>query len=267
MSPLSTQQILSGPALREFIMLAGKDSVGKTCAVLSLAWYIEQTQPSAKFYLMDTENKVKAALRSFGPDAPNNIVYYKCDNMNHVTQYADEILTRHKPGDWVAVESMSRVWERAQDLGYQAVTGMGKADYMEKRRAAGKAGPVTPRPDDLWSIVKGAHDGAFLDLLSQSDDINVVLTTTLAKVKPDSGFMKENADRKAARVELGMDAGIEGAPRLPYYVETLCLLKLKDGHVSCQVLRDNLSALEDSRTEFDGFGRKEWASTFWSLCR
>lgn len=267
MSPLSTQQLMSGPPLREFIVLAGKDSVGKSCSLVSLAWYIEQTAPDATCYVIDTENKFRSALRSFGDDAPKNILYYKCDNMNMVTDALEDILKLAKPGDWVMVESMDRVWEKAQDMGYKAVTGLEKAAYLEKRRAAGKAGPVTPKPDDLWSVVKGAHDGAFMDLLSQSDTLNVILTTTLAKVKADSSFMKENADRKAARIELGMDAGISGAPRLPYYPETLCLLKLKEGKVSCQVLRDNLSVNEDSRTEFDGFGRKEWAQTFWATCR
>src|SRR5215469_5999917 len=222
--PLSSQDLLSGPSLREFILLCGKDSVGKSCAVVSLAWYVEQLFPEAKFYVIDTENKFKTAFQSFRPDVPNNIAFYKADDMNAVTNAAEEILAKHKRGDWIAIESMSRVWERAQSMGYEAITGLGKPEYMERRRAKIKAGgslkdnPVTPRPDDLWSIIKGAHDGAFLDLLSQSETLNVVLTTTLAKPPKTDGFMKENADRKAARVELGMDAGVEGAPRLPYYV-------------------------------------------------
>jgi len=249
-------------------MLAGKDSVGKTCSLVSLCWYIEQTQPDATCYVLDTENKFKAALRSFGTDAPNNISYYKCDNMNAVTDALEEVMKRAKVGDWVMVESMDRIWEKAQDLGYQAIAGTDKASYMEKRRAAkGQKMPATPQPDQLWGIIKGAHDSAFLDLLSMSDSLNVALTTTLSKPPKNDGFMKENQDRKAVRVELGMDAGIAGAPRLPYYVETLCLLELRDGKVSCRVLRDNLSVNDDSRITFDGFGRKEWAQTFWSQCR
>jgi hypothetical protein len=267
MSPLSTKEILSGPALREFIILVGKDSTGKSCSLVSLAWYLEQTA-NVTCHVIDTENKFKAALRSFGPDAPNNISYYKCDNMNMVTDALEAILRVAKPGDWVFVESMDRVWEKAQDLGYQAIAGTDKAAYMEKRRAAkGQKAPVTPQPDQLWGIVKGAHDSAFLDLLSQSDSLNVVLTTTLAKPPKTDGFIKENQDRKAIRVELGMDAGIQGAPRLPYYPETLCLLELKGGQVSCRVLRDNLSVLDSSRIDFDVPDRKSWASQFWSTCR
>lgn len=268
MKPLSSAELLSGPALREFIVIAGKDSVGKTCSLVSLAWYIEQTEPDAKCYVIDTENKFKGAMRSFKSDAPQNVIYYKCDNMNMVTDALEDILKRGKRGDWVFVESMDRVWEKAQDLGYQAIAGTDKAEYMEKRRAVkGQKPPATPQPDQLWGIIKGAHDSAFVDLLSASDILNVVLTTTIAKPPKADAFMKENADRKAARIELGMDAGIQGAPRLPYYPETLCLLELNGGRVKCRVLRDNLSNLDVSRIEFDVEDRKSWASTFWATCR
>src|SRR5208337_3059790 len=98
--PISSQEIMDGDPLREFILLAGKDSVGKSCAVVSLAWYVENIlNPEAKFYSIDSENKLRTAIRSFGADAPTNIVYYKADNMNQVTWAADQVLKQHKPGD------------------------------------------------------------------------------------------------------------------------------------------------------------------------
>lgn len=264
MSPLSSKELLSGPALRELILLAGKDGVGKSSAIVSLAWYIEQTEPSAKFYVIDTENKFRSALRSFGSDAPNNIVYYKAGDMNEVTVAVAEVMAKHKLGDWLAVESMGPVWDKAQDLAYLAIAGTTKAEYLE-RKAKGK-GPI-PQPDDFWKIAKGAYDGAFLDPLRMSETLNVVLTSIAKPVKADSGFMKENKDRKAFRVEVGMDANLSGSPTMPSIVETLCLLELNNGQVSCRVLRDNLSINEDSRIEFAVPSRKEWASQFWSNCR
>jgi hypothetical protein len=265
---------MSAPSPREFIMICGKDGVGKSCAIASLAWYVENIlNPSAKFYVIDTENKFRTAMRSFGSDAPQNIVYYKTDDMNQVTWAVNEIITKHKPGDWLAVESMSRVWERAQDLGYQAISGYLKAEYMERRaeqvrNEGGKPAPITPQPDQLWNIAKGAHDGAFMDRLTMSETLNVVLSTTLSR-PPKEGFMaaRENAERKALRVELGIDAGIEGAPRLPYYIEALCMLELKNGVVSCRILRDNMSVREDSRCEFVVDGKKTWATDFYGNCR
>src|SRR5208337_5474050 len=209
-TPLSSSEIMSGDELREFILLAGKDGVGKSCAVVSLAAYVELVAPEAKFWIIDSENKVRTALKSFGADAPQNIVYYKTDNMNQVTWAVDQILSQHKRGDWCAVESMSRVWERAQDLGYQAIAGMMKAEYMERRAQqvrdeGGKPAPLTPQPDQLWNVTKGAHDGAFLDRLTQADTLNVILTTTISR-PPKEGFMsgRENPERKALRIELGI---------------------------------------------------------------
>jgi hypothetical protein len=271
-TPLSSSEIMSGDELREFILLAGKDGVGKSCAVVSLAAYVELVAPEAKFWIIDSENKVRTALKSFGADAPQNIVYYKTDNMNQVTWAVDQILAQHSPGDWLAVESMSRIWERSQDLGYQAIAGMMKAEYMDRRAEqvrleGGKPAPVTPSPDQLWNIVKGAHDGAFLDRLTACETLNVLLTTTLSRPPKEGGFMKENVERKSLRIELGIDAGIEGAPRLPYYVECLALLELKNGIVTCRVLRDNKSTNDETRGEFIVENKKSWAADFYSNCR
>src|ERR1700690_1831488 len=218
--PLSSRDIMDGAPPRELILLAGKDSVGKTCAIVSLACYVELINPDAKFFVLDSENKFRNAMRSFGDDAPNNVVYYKTSDMKQATKTVDDVINQHRPGDWLAVESMSRIWERAQDLGYQAIAGMVKAEYMERRaeqviREGGKPAPLTPQPDQLWSVTKGAHDGAFLDRITQCDTLNVILTTTLSRPPKEGGFMKENAERRALRLGVGIDAGLEGAPRLP----------------------------------------------------
>jgi hypothetical protein len=263
----STADLMKLPT-REFIMIASKDGAGKSCALVALAsWVQNALDPAAVFNVIDTENKFPTALKSFGSDAPTNINYFKCENMNDVTDATDHILQHRKMGDWLAVESMSRIWERSQDLGYQAVSGFTKAAYLEKRREANKSAPVIPKPDDFWNVVKGAHDSAFLDLISQASSLNAILTTTISKPPKAGGFIKENETRKEARIEFGMDAGIDGAPRIPYFVETLCLLDVKNGKVTCRVVRDNNATSEESRKEFDVDGRKTWGQNFWINCR
>ena len=244
-------------------MLAGKDGSGKSSALVSLAWYVEQTDPSATFYVIDTENKFRSALMAFGPEVPKNILYYKTDDMNQANMAVAQVVKEHKPGDWLAVESMSRLWERSQDLAYNAVAGVSKIEYLEAR---GRKGPPIPQPDQFWQIAKGAHDGAFFDLLTQQEDLNVIVTTTISR-PPKEGFIKENADRKSIRVELGIDANLEGAPRLPYYVETLGLLEVQGGRVKCRMLRDNLSTLDDPRTEFEVPSKRDFGSMFFINCR
>lgn len=266
--PLSSADLISGDPLRELILLGGKDGVGKTSALVSIARYVEITTPDSTVYVIDTENKFRSAMRSFGDDAPGNIQYFQTQNMNQVTAVTRRIVSEHKPGDWVLVESMSRIWERAQDLGYMAVSGYTKPEYMEIRRnQEGKKAAPTPQPDQLWSITKHAYDAEFLEPLTQLNDLNVAMSTILSKPPKQDGFMKENPDRKAIRMELGIDCGLEGSPRLVYQVETLCLMELKGGDVTCRVLRDNLTRLEDGRVEFAVATRKDWANIFFSECR
>lgn len=267
MKPQSSADLLSGPREPEFILLCGKDGVGKSCAVVSLAWYVEQTEPAAKVYVIDTEFKFPAALRSFGADAPRNITYYGCATMETVIEALDAILKIAKPGDWIAVESMAQIWELAQDLGYQETTGMTKGSYMGKRRSVkGSKPPATPQPETLWNVTKNAHDIEFVNRLKQLRNINVIMTT-LVKPTKDGNFLKENKDRKAFRVETGLDANLAGAPLLPSVIHTLSVFDMVDGEISCRVLRDDLSQLDVTRVEFDVEDRKSWASTFWSTCR
>lgn len=274
-TPLTGDDLLKGPTLREFMLIGGKDGAGKSSAIAAIARFQAQVgNPGGHFYVIDSENKFKAALLGLGDEIPKNLTYIRIKDMNEGTEAIQWVMNQYKPGDWLGVESMSRIWERAQDLGYLAVTGLEKAQYLEQRRekvrklTGTSPAPVTPQPDQLWSIAKGAHDGAFLDLLAQVDDLNVVLSTTISRPpREGGGFRKENQDRKDARIEFGIDSGIDGAPRLPYYVSTFCLLDLKQGQVTCKVLRDNLSRLENPRVEFPVTDKKSFGYDFFSNCR
>jgi len=262
----SAQDVLDSYLRREFLLIAGKDSVGKTCDLVALAKFVQESKPSATFNIIDTENKFKEAFTSFGSDAPNNIQYFKCENMNDVTEVTSRIVAEHKIGDWLAVESLSRIWEHAQNLGYEEIVGVSKPEYLERKRLDKSIKSPIPRPEDFWSVVKGAHDSAFLQLLSQIDTLNAVCTTTVARVKDVPG-RAPNKDRQALRAELGIDSNLEGAPRLPYYVKTLVLQEIAGGAVSCRVLRDNLSTETETRPTFEVPDKKAFGAMFYATCR
>lgn len=263
--------LLNDGSGREFMLLAGKDGVGKTNALLSLADFVSQMWPEATFSIIDSENKVRVALSTYGK-VPPNITLYQCGSMNEVTDAFDTIMGQKKPGDWLGVESAGRLWERAQDMGYQAIKGLDKAAYMERRREhnaklgkGDKQMPVTPSPDELWSVIKGAHDGAFLDVISDTSDLNCVITTGVARVKEQRANRKENVDRVDFRKETGIDLNLEGAPRLPYYVYTGVLLERENGRVTARIWRDNGSKLDDPAILFDVPTRRDFAMQFYTL--
>jgi len=270
----SGQQLLGGYPCRELMLIAGKDGVGKSCSVISTAWWVEQIHPDARFYIIDTENKIKSTLTGFGADAPTNIVYYRTRNMNEITDTVATIMTEHRPGDWLAVESMGPAWDMAQDLATQAIAGVSRIEYLEAKRGTRFAGGIEkkgspiPSPEEFWRIAKGAYDGAFLDPIRQSETLNVILTSIAKPVKEQrEGGFKESASKKAFRIEVGMDANLSGSPTMPSVVETLLLLELNQGAVSCRILRDNLSTLETPRIEFDIPNRRAFGMTFWEQCR
>lgn len=270
--PQTTQDLLNSYA-RELILLCGKDGVGKSCAVVSTASLVEMITPGATFHVIDTENKFASAVRSYGIYAPKNISYYRAENMNTAIGALGDILTAAKPADWLAVESIGRLWDMAQDLAYRTIAGVSKAAFLKLDKGEATAtgakrgtGPI-PSPDDFWKIAKGAYDGDFMYPIIDRSELNVIWTTTVAKPPKADAFIKENVDRKAARVELGIDFGLDGAPRLPYQPETLAVLQLASGQVSCRVLRDNNSNREVTRHEFDVPDRMSWAQSFWSEAR
>ena len=77
----------------------------------------------------------------------------------------------------------------------------------------------------------------------------------------------DSKDRKIMRAELGIDLNLDGAPRLPYYFETMALLELAEGRVTCRILRDNNSQRDNTRPTFTVADRKSWAMAFMGECR
>lgn len=276
----SADEMLNDQApLRELIEIGGKDSTGKTSWIISMFRFLEMTNPDARGFIIDSEKKVKATVRSFGSDAPRNFTYYPVDDMQQAILALEQVLSQYNPGDWLAVESMSRIWEFAQNYGYREIAGVTKKEYLDAkvgdRMPTGVVKKNSPVPfaqnedadKKLWPIVKDAHDHEFLNRIINTEDLNAILTTTIAKPRGDMGKIKESADRKAIRVELGIDANLEGAPRLPYQPLTLCLFDLHQGQFSCQVLRDNNSMSDESRINFPITDKKSGGLWFQYRCR
>ena len=263
---LTTKQILDGPVSREFILIGGRDGVGKTTSVITLAKYVEEiVDPKAKFYIIDTENGVRKILRAFGAQAPKNIIYYQVQNMMEAIEALDDLDSTLKPGDWIAVESMARLWEYSQDAAYQAVAGMSKAEFLAKRSDGGRGGAPIPQPDQFWQLTKNLHNARFLDILNNSNDYNVVLVTTLAK---DSPFKEQRtSDRTKFKRQFGIDSGFGGIPNLPYYPDTVLLMDQTDGSVDCSVLKDRgVLNMEGKRIVFDVDTPLDFAVSFMSEC-
>jgi len=280
---LTGTDLLATEAGREFILIGGKDGVGKTSALVSIAmvvngkmdpddmgYCIPAINPSAKVYVLDTEHKFASVYRQFGKNAPDNIIYYYCQTMDELLSAFEQVQKSIKPGDWIMPESMARVWEHSQDMAYREVSGMSKSEYLSRLReegsVGGKKGPI-PQPDNFWNIAKTAHDGEFLQVLVARDDINVAMTTILTRPPREAPNRKENVDRKELRQEFGIDSGLGGTPTLPYQPETLVLLDRIRGDVRASVLRDNNSVLDNGSIDFWVPTKKSFGPEWMKNCR
>lgn len=283
LTPLTSTDLMLGEAGREFILIGGKDGVGKTSALVSIAMVVNGKldqddievclsiiNPSAKVYVLDTEHKFASVYRQFGKNAPDNIVYYYCQTMDELLQAFAKVQQDIKPGDWIMPESMARIWEHSQDMAYREVSGMSKSEYLAKLRSdgsvSGKKGPI-PQPDNFWNIAKTAHDGEFLQKLVARDDINVAMTTIMTRPPREAPNRRENIDRKELRQEFGIDSGLGGTPTLPYQPETLVLLDRVRGDVQASVLRDNNSVLDNGRIDFWVPTKKSFGIEWMRNCR
>jgi len=280
--PLTSSDLLAEDASREFILIGGKDGVGKTSALVSIAMVVNGKvdmddlecclsliNPSAKVYVLDTEHKFASVFRQFGDNTPDNIIYYYCQTMDALLAAFRVVQRDAHAGDWVLVESAARIWEHTQDLAYREVTGLSKAEFLTRRRglAADKKGGPIPQPDHFWNIAKSAHDGEFLQVLVARDDLNVAMTTIIVRPPREAPNRKENADRKELRMEFGLDVGLGGTPTLPYQPETLVLLDRFRGAVKASVLRDNNSVLENGSVDFWVPGKKSFGPEWMRKCR
>jgi len=227
---------------REFIEICGHPKSGKSYDVLSVASAVKRINSEATIYIIDTEDGLRKVWKTSFTDV-DNIRLYLCADMDDVVLVIEKLKPLLKKDDWLCLESLSRIWDFAQDLGYQAVTGMKKPEYLIKRRAEG--GAVTPHPDQLWQIVKNSYHRNMMDVLVNEIPCNILITTTLSKVQ-----RRESKVRKEVREMLNIDVSPEGDPRNAYYPDTIVLTTKDEDGFWATVLGDRGGEIPGQQIHF-----------------
>ena len=282
----------------EFILVGGKDGVGKTSFCISLLRYIEDItdDPEVVSFVIDTEGNSWAEILDTwlreGVEIPNNIVLYSCADISQVLHAKELILNGtedpldqlhetpfyvgqdddgneriyHRPikaGDWAVTESMGSAWDLSQSGAYLEITGMTRDEYLSWRKTQKKAGVVTNDPERFWDIAKGHYDGLIMQGMEFSlKGINVLWSTGTKPPPQARGNRKENRARADLRQELGIDVGFMGSPALPYKPHTLVLLELDKGVVAARVLKDRKRIGTDEVIWFDIDSATDGGETF-----
>lgn len=153
---------------RERIMLLGDTVSGKTYAELKLAERkmneaIAEEKPVPKFYVIDTDDALSTML---GPgcefehlyfDNGGNVYPYTCFSYDEIREALGSIIKNEKPlrHDWVCIDVINRVYERAQDL-VASVRNKNLDDAAFQRMREGK-GFGAFEPND-WNLVNRAYN-------------------------------------------------------------------------------------------------------------
>lgn len=235
----------------EYILLMGHSNSGKSDAILCMAHYW-RTVLQRQVYILDTEGGILKVWRS--PLRPyhdaitpgDGVSYYRVSTVDEfVICLGETILPQVKKGDLLCVESVGRVWEHSQDIAYTVTTGMGKAEFLERRiaqfislRTAGKEvslGSPIADPDKFWQVAKHYNNRAFLDLFSPEPPCDVVLSTPLG---PDRPRERQSKQRQEVKNFLGTNLVPDGSPRTAYYPDTIILMSEDSDGFHATVVKD-----------------------------
>ncbi len=263
-----THENLDKFKLLEFIILVGAAGSGKSHSILSLAEAWSRLEPKGRVYCLDVESKLGKEYKIAYPDLTNLSIWYgdQVDTMDKFLAIYEELSPSLRDIDWLCIESDTRVWAMAQDMGWLKVTGRAKEDWMSLRVATEKEGrkapPVTPDPQDLWQVVYDAYRRRYRDYMANrvSMKTNVLYTTGI------STKQKTTAARKQSAVMIDMlDIQPDGHAENTRIPDTVILMTKEGGRFQCTVKKDRGHDVPGETIQFDP-GENFWFS-FMEACR
>jgi len=225
---------------RENILLIGHSDTGKSTDIVMIA---EAIRGKGRVFVIDTENGIIKVWKNLFRHV-DNLELILCASIDDVLKTFEELQREVQPQDWIAFESMAKIWEMAQDKAYLEVAGMTKAEYLVTKD---KAQSPVPQPQFFWQIAKHYYEGGIIDPMRDLDPMmaelvkraksagcNIIATTLLAKERPD--FMESR--RRQIAQELGFNILWEGSPRLPSYFDTVVVTSKPGGEFRAAVIKD-----------------------------
>jgi len=216
----------------ERLLLFGLPGSGKTTAILNTF-----SQVKGRKFLIDTEDGVDELWNLQFPHL--KFKHYLPESITEFLEAFEEVSQEAKPGDWLAIESLARIWDWAQDAAYREIVGMDKEAYLDLaiQRAGGKIKQFKPipSPNMFWPIAKHLNCRRFMFKI-QNLPCNVLITSTAQLSKPDEIKSK---DLKDLEKFLNYDTTPEGWPRSAAQVSAVVFLYYAGGgEFRAEVLKD-----------------------------
>jgi hypothetical protein len=216
----------------ERILLFGPPGAGKSTAILNLF-----SQVKGRKFLIDTEDGIDEIWRLCFPNL--KFTHYLPETITEFLDAFEEVAKEASPGDWIAIESLARIWDWAQDVAYNEIVGMDKEEFLERalQRAGGKIkrfAPI-PNPEMFWPIAKHAFCRKFIFKI-QKLPCHLILTSTAQIGKPER--FKSDALKELEKF-LNFDITPEGWTRSAAQVSAVVFLYYGGkGEFYADVLKD-----------------------------
>jgi hypothetical protein len=243
-APLTYQNI-GNFVPHEFIMVIGLAATGKSEAILKTAEYWQDEFPDKKFYCIDTENRLAKSFFLRYTHLRNFNLWHgeQTDSIHKFLNVFDALTPLIKEGDFLAIESDTRLWSLCQDEAWVEVTGQSKSEYLSDRMElpSDKRGktPVTPMPDNLWQVAGNYYRRRYRQVLDSElrARCNVILTTGVSKPS-DKGKIKISEAKKDTMELLNIDIVPDGHPEASRNPDTVVWLSKDKKGYHAKVLKD-----------------------------
>lgn len=171
---------------REFILLMGTASAGKSYAILKMI----EAMPEHHFYVIDSDLAYEAMTdgRDF-----RNLTIYPVTELPEMKRAIIDIRKHVKPGDWIVPDMIDCWWDAAQRYFVDSIFDQDFGDYILQAR---KAMETSTKSGGLWhEAFQGYQDwpaikGLYFDLWNKikSTDANIIATARSEELNTTGKF-------------------------------------------------------------------------------
>jgi AAA domain len=210
--------MLRTEGFRERVLLMGGWGVGKSNAAVSVAQYLRKTGSDALVYVIDTTYE---AERNF-IDC-DNVRIYQVEEWDEYMKAVKDIREQSRPQDWLVIDRVDVVWEKAQSGYSEKVFGKEIDEwFIEYRKDNGAGHAFSGDYGANWVIIKRMHAAFMTEVMRFKG--NVIAASTAVPVSEPSRDGK-GGDSKEVRAEFGK-FGVRpgGEKNLGFMFHTVLLL-------------------------------------------
>lgn len=202
--------------LREKVLLIAPPKTGKTSSWLSIAYWSYKTGDPAKFFVIDTDDAVRAVMaeeKYSGMDADDggNVIVREVIDWEDYQAASTEALKTVGEGDWVVIDMVTYAWTAVQNWYVEQAQNKSRAEALMDASKKGASGWDLFREAGMdWSVINAEYD-AFIKPLNLRSRANLFYIAEQETI-PDNTKVE---DQKAHIREFGKHKA-RGQKALPY---------------------------------------------------